>query len=135
MTGEQRRGGKATRNNRSSGARGRGADSEFVNLELDKEQTAQYRQWREDVGDVEQTWTEVAEAGYRVNTKFDDYNECCSAFIIPPDGSDNSGFLLAGRGGTPYRAVAEALFKHRFVLKEQWGSFAPQSNYRDDPDF
>lgn len=111
------------------------SDSEFVNLELDKEQTAEYRAWRADVEEVENRWTELVEEGYRVNTKYDNYSSSCAAFIIPGDGSDNMGFLLTGRGGTPYRAVSEAIYKHFFVLKGIWGNFAAQRNFRDDPDF
>jgi len=111
------------------------SDSEFVALELDKEQTAAYRSWRLDLEAVEEVWSAVLEEGYRVNTKYDDYSGGYAAFVIPADGSDNSGFLLAGRGGTPYRAVCEALFKHEFVLKRAWGSFVPQRDFRNDPDF
>jgi len=136
MTGEQQHG--PSRNaRRSAAARPTryNSDSEFVNLELDKEQTAQFREWRSDVENVINLWTELVEGGYRVNTKYDDYSSSCAAFIIPGDGSDNMGFLLTGRGGNPYRAVAEAIFKHFEVLHGDWRQFAAQSPLERDPDF
>lgn len=135
MTGEQSGRSKRTGRGNSAGTTRYRSDSEFVNLELDKEQTTAYRQWREDLTAVDEAWSELLEEGYRVNTKYDDYSSAYAAFVIPSEGSDNSGFLLTGRGGTPYRAVAEAIFKHVFVLKGLWGNFVPQRNFRDDPDF
>jgi len=127
--------GDSPRRPRAAGRTRYNSDSEFVALELDKEQTAECRVWRQDLESVDEVWSTVLEEGYRVNTKYDDYSGGYAAFVIPSDGSDNSGFLLAGRGGTPLRAVCEALFKHEFVLKRVWGSFVPQQDFRDDPDF
>jgi len=114
--------------------RGR-ADSEFINLELDKEQTAAYREWRLDVENVFDLWTELIEGGYRVNTKYDDYSSSCATFIIPDDGSDNVGFLLTGRGGNAYRALSEAIYKHFEILKGVWGNYSPSDKPGRDSEF
>jgi len=137
MTGEQRANKRVDRNPRPSG-RNRGSyqqDSEFVNLELTNEQREQYRSWRQDVEEVENLWSETCEEGYRVNTKYDDYSGAYAAFVIPDAGSDNAGYILTGRGGTPYRAVTEALFKHHFLLQGGWANFPQRSRPSDDPDF
>jgi len=110
-------------------------DSEFINLELDKEQTAAYREWRNDAEAVIDRWTELLEEGYRVNTKYDDYSSSCAVFIIPDERSDNYGFILTGRGGNAYRAVSEALFKHVEVLHGVWGNYQARPPITDDPDF
>lgn len=125
------------RSNRKPAAQGRwrGVDSEFINLELNKEQSAACRTWREDSETVINMWSELLEEGYRVNTKYDDYSSSYAAFIIPDEQSDNSGFILTGRGGNPYRAVSEALFKHFAVLKGLWGNASDLRPNRDDPDF
>jgi len=137
LTGEQRgrkggtggRGGGATRGNRYS------SDVEFVNLELDVQQTQEYRKWRNDIEDVVAAWSEVLEEGYRVNTKFDSYSSSYAAFIIPGEESDNSGYILTGRGGNPYRAVSEALFKHRFLLPGGWATYPNRPRLQDDSEF
>jgi hypothetical protein len=137
MTGEQRgnksvgRGARPARNNRGSYQQ----DSEFVNLELTNEQRNDYRNWRQDLEEVENLWSEVCEEGYRVNTKYDDYSSAYAAFVIPDGQSDNAGYILTGRGGSPYRAVSEALFKHRFLLQGNWANFPQRPRLSDDPDF
>jgi len=110
-------------------------DSVFINRELSKEETSEYRLWREDLDNVITRWTELIEEGYRVNTKYDDYSSSCAAFIIPGDGMDNDGYILTGRGGNAYRAVSEALFKHAVIFEGVWSDidFRPQGP--DDPDF
>jgi len=110
-------------------------DVEFINLELDKEATTDYRGWREDSDHVYTLWTELLEEGYRVNTKYDDYSSSCAAFIIPGDQSGNSGFILTGRGGNAYRAVSEALYKHEVLLSGSWSDAIAVRRGHDDPDF
>jgi len=112
-----------------------GSSSEFINLELDKGQTAEYRTWREGVDDVVLEWARALESGYRLNTKWDDYSSSFAAFLIPDEGGDNGGFILTGRGGTPYRAAAEVLFKHVFVFHGEWSNPGLGRDLRDDPDF
>ena len=139
MTGEQR--GRSKPDRRNSGVtRGPSAnrsqvDSEFINLELTVEQTTAYRIWREDPEVVFDYWGKLIEEGYRVNTKWDSYNDCCAAFIIPDADGDNGGFILTGRGGTPYRALSEALFKHVEVLRGEWSNSGSKRGRPDDPDF
>lgn len=111
------------------------SDSEFINRELTKEEQADYREWRNDLDGVLAEWSELLEGGYRVNTKYDDYSSAFACFIIPPDDGDNSGFILTGRGGNPYRAVSEAVFKHSEIFHGVWHSMSASSALRDDPDF
>lgn len=110
-------------------------DSVFVNYELTEEQTVELRSWRGDVVDVSDVWGELLQEGYRVNTKWDDYSSSYTAFVIPDEQSDNAGYILTGRGGNPYRAVCEALFKHKFVLFAGWATFTKHEKRGDDPEF
>lgn len=112
-----------------------GPDSEFINLELSKEQKEQYLAWREDMEEVVVQWSNLCSGGYRVNTKWDDYSNSFAAFIIPDGGSENAGLILTGRGGTPLRAVCEAVFKHSVLLQEMWGGYSQVRGGSDDPDY
>lgn len=136
MTGEQRHGRNSGGGVRNP-ARGNRytSDSEFINIELSEKQTSEYRLWRDDLETVIVLWTELVEGGYRVNTKYDDYSSACAAFIIPDEQSDNSGFILTGRGGNAYRAVSEAIFKHYEVLHGDWNSHSKASPLERDADF
>lgn len=136
--------GQVDKNGRSSGRSGKvrggrpvaySSDSEFINLELDAKQTTAYRQWRLDVENVVNLWTELVEGGYRVNTKYDDYSASCAAFIIPDAQGDNSGFILTGRGGNAYRALSEAIFKHYEVLHGDWNTHTVLGPLERDADF
>jgi len=138
MTGEQQQGKRQARSGRGQpggGGRRPDRDVEFINLELDKVAQADYRLWREDLEHVVTVWTELLEEGYRVNTKYDDYSSSCAVFIIPPDGNDNSGYILTGRGGNAYRAVSEAIYKHEVLLSGVWGAALAERRGHDDPDF
>lgn len=113
----------------------RGGDAEFINLELDKENTANYRAWRDDFDHVFDLWADMLKDGYRVNTKWDDYSSSCAAYIIPDEGHENFGYILTGRGGNPYRALSEALYKHEVLLSGIWGAAIRERRGNDDPDF
>jgi len=109
--------------------------SDFVNYELDKEQAKLCAVWRNDIENVVNLWTELVEGGYRVNTKYDDYSSSCAAFVIPPAGDDNDGYILTGRGGDAYRALANALYKHAECSKGVWSVLVTARRQGDDPDF
>jgi len=126
---------RAGKARRGAGRAAQSGDSEFINLELDKTATEDYRAWREDSDHIYDVWTALLEDGYRVNTKFDSYSDACAAFIIPSEGSANAGYILTGRGGNAYRAVSEALYKHEVVLLGTWGAALAQRRGHDDPDF
>lgn len=111
------------------------SDSEFINLELDQKQTAAYRAWRQDAELVINLWTELVEEGYRVNSKYDDYSSACAVFIIPDPGSSNMGYILTGRGGNPYRALSEAIYKHYEILHGDWNNHVQASPLTRDDDF
>lgn len=129
---QQRRSGGSRRGRGTSQSR---TDSEFVNYELTADEVAAMRQWRQDVDSVADVWSDVLQEGYRVNTKWDDYSSSYAAFIIPDEQSDNAGYILSGRGGTAYRAVCEALYKHTFVLRGGWANTAKHERIQDDPEF
>jgi len=117
-----------------SAARGN-SDSEFINYELDKEQTAAYREWRDDFENVLNIVTELIEEGYRVTIKFDDYSSSCAVFLIPPAEGENDGYILTGRGSTAYRALSEAMYKHSDVFRGTWSVGAKPGSLDRDPDF
>lgn len=122
---------------RSTGVRAERAPatSEFVNYELDKEQTAEYRAWRQDSDLVFSILGEMLEGGYRVSLKWDDYSNSCAAFVIPLEGNENYGLLLTGRGGNPYRALSEAVYKHEIVFGRVWHVTAKSGSAPDDPEY
>jgi hypothetical protein len=128
-----------SKGSRRDGRGGRGksfqSDSEFVNRELTEAETRAQRAWRDDFEAVSAVWDELLEAGYRVNTKYDDYNDCYSAYIIPGTGGDNDGLLLSGRGGSAYRAIAEALFKHSEIFRGTWSVNGNHTRREADPEF
>jgi len=112
-----------------------GKHSEFINHDLTKEEKEAYYEWREDIQAVNAAWTAALTDNYRINTKLDEYNDCFASFIIPDDGSDNAGYILAGRGGNALRAVSEALFKHSVIFGGAWRPDGGHGGRENDPDF
>jgi len=110
-------------------------EREFINLELTQEQIADYRSWRDDTEAVLQTWTEALEAGYKINTKYDDYSSSIACFMFAPEDEPNSEFILTGRGGNAFRAVSEALYKHEHIFRGDWTNNPVRKRGGDDPDF
>jgi len=132
---EQRERRRGAGNSGAKRSTGYSSDSEFINLELDKKQTAAYREWRNDLENVLNLWLELVEAGYRVNTKYDDYSSACACFIIPMETTENGGYILTGRGSSPYRALTEAIYKHQEILHGDWSQGIQKEPLDRDPDF
>lgn len=137
MTSELERGkNRRAKPQRAAAPRGRQAPSvEFINRELREAEVKAFRLWREDGATVLAFWDELCEDGYKTSVKFDDYSSSYAAFVFPPDDSDNDGFCLTGRGGTAYRALAEALYKHFVLFGKQWSNDGRSPDVADDPDW
>lgn len=120
---------------RGNAARGRDNTVEFVNYELNANETAIYRKWRDDLDTVVGQLDRMTQDGYKVSIKYDGYSESFAAFIFADDASDNAGRCLTGRGGTTYRALAEAIFKHVEIFGGDWADTGRVARPSDDPDW
>lgn len=128
----ERRGGAG---NRGNTGRQRENTVDFVNYELSAEETAVYRKWRDDVAGLIGHLDRMAQDGYKVSIKYDDYSESFACFVFADDAGDNAGKCLTGRGGTTYRALAEALFKHVEIFGGDWSDTGRIIRPSDDPDW
>ncbi len=116
--------------------RGRGqSDQEFVNLELNAEQVKEFRAWREDFDGVIDEWGAILNDGYKTSIKYDDYSSSYTAYFFAPEDSDNVGYILSGRGGNPYRALSELVYKHTRILQGEWSQYHSNGKAVDDPDY
>lgn len=66
-----------------------------------------------------QSVAEITEGGFGVTIKKSDTGGMCS---LSPQGDDHkySGKLLISRASSPVAALKVAVFKHFYVLKEEW---------------
>lgn len=126
--------GKPARNSGQQ-VRGKQSTSEFVNRELSADETQLYRQWRSDIDDVDLTWRKALDDGYKFSVKYDDYSDSIVCFMFPDDTSSNGGFILTGRGGTGYRALAECLYKHQEIFGGEWSRGLSRVDGPNDPDW
>lgn len=117
------------------GQRNNGSSVEFVNRELSAEETADYRQWRDDLVTVDASLAEVCDDGYKISLKYDDYSSAYACFFFADDGSENAGRALTGRGGSPFRALSECLYKHVVLLRGEWSVARSATRPSDDPEW
>ena len=110
-------------------------DSTFVDVELAASEVGEYRQWRGDVDAVDLVWREALDNGYKFTARYDDRSSAYAVFMFPDEGGDNYGYILSGRGGTPFRALAEVLYKHVFILRGDWRVRGGGADRPNDPDW
>jgi hypothetical protein len=103
------------------------SQDEFVNVTLTEEQQAALRVWRATGENVDTAWQEALEDGYKFTLKWDEGNNCVVAFMFPQPGSENTGYILTGRAGSGFNALASVLFKHTALLRREWAG----SEFRD----
>lgn len=132
---EQRMGRKSPRSGSQQRRSRPEGDSEFINIELNNNQTADYRAWRGDTDTVFTVLDEAVNSGYKVSLKYDDYSSSFAVFMFPPPGNDNTGYILTGRGGTAYRALGECLYKHHVIFAGTWLDASISGSPSDDPDW
>jgi hypothetical protein len=121
---------KATDGSKSSGY----DQFEFLNIELDKEQKEKLKAMPFWNSDWDGQLALLEQSGFQISLKIDGFNHCFAAYMqIRLHSHPCYGFILAGRGSTPTKALRQLIFKHFVVLKENWsGAVGAQIAQYDD---
>ena len=110
-------------------------DVQFINYELDKATAAECKAWEISEADCFDAVLKLCEAGYRLSLKWDDFSSAYAAFLQQGvEGEPNFGYVLSGRGTSPFKAAKQALFKHFRVMDAKWESFADRKALDDIDD-
>lgn len=136
MTGEQR--GKKWERAGGTGAqfnRRPSDDSEFVNLELNVKEKEELRAWCVDPIELDAMLEGMFADGTKITVRNDDRNRCIVAFAFPPPDSDNSGYILTGRGASASRALRQLAYKHHVMLDGHWSDYHNRPGARDEDDW
>lgn len=103
---------------------GRFNDVRFVQYELDEVQRKQCKAWDLSGDDLWLESLSLLDDGYTFSLKYDEYSQSYACFVQVRNQPDhvNAGFILAGRGSTPAKALKQALFKHR-AIDAAWAGY------------
>jgi len=99
--------------------------SRFVNYELDLSEQAACKGWSVTADDLWGDVLALLDDGYSITAKFDSYSDAYACFVQVRGQEDhaNAGLILTGRGSTPFKAVKQAIFKHR-TIGPSWVQYA-----------
>jgi len=98
--------------------------AKFVNYALSKEQKDELKNTALTLEYADDILTKFAEANYKITFSYDDFGDCYAAHVVPK-GSEhkNAGYILAGRGSTPLKALKQAAYMHWQIFDEDWSEF------------
>ena len=100
-------------------------DVQFIQRELDKNETAACKAWDVDESHVFDAIHKLCEGEYSFSLKWDSFSDCYACFVqFRGEDGPNKGFILTGRGSSPFKAAKQALFKHYQLLDCLWEEFA-----------
>jgi hypothetical protein len=94
----------------------------FINRELtDAEKQGLKKLWGGGEFDIWNSLDKLADEGYRISFKHDDYGDCAACFMqhVEPKHT-NAGKMLTGRGRTVRSAAMELLYKHFEIFAQEW---------------
>lgn len=95
--------------------------SEFVKFSLGDDEKAVIKDTAYSSEQLSDDLEELAQQGYKVTFRWDDYGDCVGCwFVAPDDEHDNAGFILAGRGSTALKAFKQAIWVHKVKFEEIW---------------
>ncbi len=112
--------------------KGAARDSEFVDLELTKDQKAAVREMYDNLDAVDAALQALFSDGTKVTLRWDDRNNCFAAFAFAAEGTQNEGLILTGRGGGVTRALRQLVYKHTVILDGDWGAWKNRPRDEDD---
>lgn len=96
--------------------------AEFVNVQLDQAQRDSIKANVWTIDSLDNALNDLLADGYKITLRYDERNDCFAAWLIAPTKSENSGYILSGRGSTPHKALKQAAYIHYAVLEKMWGA-------------
>jgi len=98
--------------------------AKFINYTLSKEQKDELKATEFSLEYADDILVKLTEANYKVTFSYDDFAECFAAHVVPKGTEHkNAGFILAGRGSTPLKALKQAAYMHWQIFDEDWSEF------------
>jgi len=107
----------------------------FINYDLTPDDKIAFKAWAHEHSGQEafDLIMQVTESGYNLSTKFSEYDGCHAAFITPTKlHPEYEGYILSGRGSTPFGAIMGAIFRHLVLFAETWPVRQDQKRSMDD---
>ena len=96
--------------------------AQFVNITLSPGQIAAIKASDWSMEHQDNGLNALLGQGYKITMRFEEKNDCFACWIIPPEKSENSGYILAGRGSTPTKCIKQALYIHFKMFEGIWGT-------------
>jgi hypothetical protein len=107
----------------------------FVNWALDDAQKTACKAWELARDDFDDLLVKTIEAGYKVTLSYDGFRSAYTASLVAQqEAKTNYGFILAGKGSTPLKALKQALYIHYYVMAEDWSAYSTQGTFEEFDD-
>jgi len=98
---------------------GDGRDT-FVRLELTEADKKVIATYCTTMDELDAALEGMIDDGYKFTLKWDSYTKSIAFFAFPPEGDQNAGYILTGRGRYPSRAIRQLVYKHHTMLEGDW---------------
>lgn len=93
----------------------------WVNLDLNKSQTAEMKKQLPDAAEVLGWVHRLLDDGYSVTMKAEPAYDCHAAYCFPARTEPlNAGMALAARGSSPFSALRGLVYRHYTVFDGNW---------------
>jgi hypothetical protein len=104
--------------------------AQFVSYSLTEKERKTLKAMPFELVDVDTLLLRLAEDGYRITFRWDEYHSCHACWMIPVgEANPNNGFILSGRGSTPLKALKQAAWIHYQLFDGLWAA-----HYKADRD-
>lgn len=94
--------------------------AQFVNTSLDDDVKAKIKEAPWDIEAFNNAMVKLMSDGYKLTVRYDAKNDCFAAWLVAPPNGSNKGYILAGRGSTPFKAVKQVSYIHFVVYDGDW---------------
>lgn len=104
----------------------------FININLTKEQVAIVKATPWDIDKFDVSCEGLMHDGFKLTVRYDQRNDCYSAWLVPSDDHKFAGNILSGRGSTPMKAIKQLMYIHFNALERNWDIEQNQSQLEID---
>lgn len=99
---------------------------QFVNVSLSVDDVfnIKLQAWHEE--EFNDAFSRLCMDGYKTTLRYDQRNQCYAAWLLPTEGGPNDGYILSGRGSTPFKALKQLAYIHYKLLEGRWDANGDQ---------
>lgn len=107
-------------------------DVVFINWSLTVEEKQHVKAWTPTLAELDDIALKIIQESCKITYGYDTRGNTYTCSLVPQEEhKTNKGYILVGRGSTPFKALKQAIYIHANIFGGDWSSYSKGGGHED----